>query len=702
MNSIVEASLKISTLIIAVTTSISVTCLAVTGQVILKEGRDYEGSIASRVGVSASRTVLAASTRISQERGPTNAALDTERPLPSAAEQALTASRASTDAALREAASATSGLSADRKIQATAALTNATRLLSAARQRVDALTAQPLAERRQDEMIGVVTDLIAIPPALDAALNATDDMAVTADSRLGSWLTMTRTATELRDFAGQIGSVFASALVGKRPMTAVEIGQYNRLSGQVDAQIRQVLLARSKIGDDAHVDERIRILQDKYVQGGRRLAAEIVEQSLAGRPSDLTGRDFVAQYVPAMASIVELRERLFDLVSDRIAQNIAAARLRLSIYLLSGLAVLAACAGVIVLCIRKVSRPIRRMALVMSRISDGDTEIRVPDTETKNEIGAMATAVQVFKDNLIRTRVLEAEAARARTAAEEQRKAAMRQMAAIFEGAVGSIIGMVSSSAAELQTTAGAMSAIAEQTSVQSGAAATAAEAAASNVTTVAAAAEELGTSVQEIGRQVDGSAKLAQSAAAEAGETAIFVEELSATVSRIGDVVGLISSIAGQTNLLALNATIEAARAGPAGRGFAVVASEVKALAEQTARATDEIAGQIARVQASTGQAVSAIGSITERIRELDGVAATIAAAVEEQGAATQEIVRNVAQAAAGTAEVTRNIAGAASAAEDTGAAALQVLDAASELSRQSEHLTGEVARFLHTVRAA
>ncbi|TXN06198.1 HAMP domain-containing protein [Methylobacterium sp. WL64] len=350
----------------------------------------------------------------------------------------------------------------------------------------------------------------------------------------------------------------------------------------------------------------------------------------------------------------------------------------------------------------RISRPIQRMTKIMSRLAGGDTGVTVPARDRHDEIGAMAAAVEVFKDNMIRTRALEVEAEQARAAAEEQRKAGMREIADSFEKAVGGIIGRVSSSATELQTTASALSAMAGQTSAQSGAVASAAEEAASNVNTVAAAAEELGSSVQEIGRQMDGSAKLAQSAVDEAGQTNALVHELSAAVARIGDVVGLISSIAGQTNLLALNATIEAARAGDAGRGFAVVASEVKALAEQTAKATDEIAGQIARVQGSTGQAVTAIGSITGRIQDISTVATSIAAAVEEQGAATQEIVRNVGQAAIGTGEVTSNIAGVAEAAEATGQSAAQVLGAASELSRQSERLTVEVSRFLNTVRAA
>ncbi|MFE1603291.1 methyl-accepting chemotaxis protein [Methylobacterium sp. ID0610] len=355
-----------------------------------------------------------------------------------------------------------------------------------------------------------------------------------------------------------------------------------------------------------------------------------------------------------------------------------------------------------VLIVRGVTRGIRSVVQPMQALASGNLVVNIPYQGEKTEIGVIADAVQVFKDGLIRMRALEEEAALARAGAEAQRKAAMRELADGLERAVGGIVGMVSASATELQATAQSMTATATETASQSVTVAAAAEEAASNVSTVAAAAEELGVSVQEIGRQVSGSATLAQAAAGEAEQTAAHVQELSAAVARIGDVVTIITSIASQTNLLALNATIEAARAGEAGRGFAVVASEVKQLASQTAKATEEIGGQIGRIQGSTTQAVSAIGSITARIREISAVATTIAAAVEEQGAATQEIVRNVAQAAAGTGEVTSNIAGVAGAAEETGAAASQVLGAASEMSRQSEQLSSEVGRFLATVRAA
>ncbi|MEE7505758.1 HAMP domain-containing methyl-accepting chemotaxis protein [Methylobacterium mesophilicum] len=366
---------------------------------------------------------------------------------------------------------------------------------------------------------------------------------------------------------------------------------------------------------------------------------------------------------------------------------------RYSLMLFSALGLLAGLLVAGFVTIAGITRPLGSLVGVLQRMARGEVDAEIREAARGDEIGAVGRAVEGIKAMVARKSAEEAEVKRrADEAAAAERKRTMIELADGFERAVGGIVGLVSSSATELQATAQQMTATAEETAAQSTSVAAAAEEASTNVNTVAAAAEELGSSVQEIGRQVQGSAHLAQAAVGEADQTAHLV----------GDMVGMISGIAGQTNLLALNATIEAARAGAAGRGFAVVATEVKALAEQTAKATEEIARQIGEVQGVTDQAVTAIGGITGRIREIDSVATSIAAAVEQQGAATQEIVRNVAQASAGTNEVTGNIAGVAQASEETGAAAGQVLSAASELSRQSEHLGAEVARFLATVRAA
>jgi methyl-accepting chemotaxis protein len=349
-----------------------------------------------------------------------------------------------------------------------------------------------------------------------------------------------------------------------------------------------------------------------------------------------------------------------------------------------------------------VSRPIGEITQAMSSLAGGNTSTSIPFSERGNEIGSMAKAVQVFKDNMIRSRELEQEAEASKKAAETARRHGLNEMADSFERAVGGIVQSVSDAAQRLQTAAQGLSNGAADTTHQSTIVAAASEEASANVRTVAAAAEELSGSVREISRQVSESSNMANRAVQEAEATTAQVSGLSEGAQKIGAIVDLINGIASQTNLLALNATIEAARAGEAGRGFAVVASEVKALAEQTSKATAEITNHIGGVQSATDQAANAIIGIGKTIDDINQIAATIAAAVEEQGAATEEIARNVDQAAQGTVEVTRNIAGVNKAAEESSVSARDVLTSATELSSQSERLRQEMQRFLATVRAA
>jgi methyl-accepting chemotaxis protein len=349
-----------------------------------------------------------------------------------------------------------------------------------------------------------------------------------------------------------------------------------------------------------------------------------------------------------------------------------------------------------------IARPIAQLKAVMAILAGHDLTAEIPGTERHDEVGEMARTVEVFKKNGIEVERLKAEQQAAEKRAAEQRKADMFKLADGFEAAVGEIVETVSSASTELEASAVTLTRTAEHAQEVTTAVAAASEEASTNVQSVASATEEMSSSVNEISRQVQASARMAGEAVDQARKTNDRVGELSKAAARIGDVVELINTIAGQTNLLALNATIEAARAGEAGRGFAVVASEVKALAEQTAKATGEIGQQIAGIQAATQESVGAIREISGTIEKLSEISSTIAAAVEEQGAATQEISRNVQQAAQGTQQVSSNITDVQRGASETGSASAQVLSAAQSLSGDSNRLKLEVGKFLSSVRAA
>ena len=351
---------------------------------------------------------------------------------------------------------------------------------------------------------------------------------------------------------------------------------------------------------------------------------------------------------------------------------------------------------------RSIASPIKAMTDAMGRLAKREMATEIAGRGRKDEVGAMAAAVQVFKDSMIKADQLAAEQERMKTTAATAQKAALNKMADAFEANVGQLVGLLAASSTEMEATAKSMAATADQTSQQSGTVAAAAEEAGTGIQTVAAAAEELSASIAEISRQVAQSARVTAKAVTDAQRTDGIVRALADGAQKIGDVVSLITNIAAQTNLLALNATIEAARAGDAGKGFAVVASEVKGLAQQTAKATEDIGAQIGQMQVATKEAVDAIRGITGTIEEVSSIATTIASAVEEQGAATSEIARNVQQTAQAAQEVTVNITGVNRAAGETGAAAAQVLSAAAELSQQSERLGAEVRDFVANVRAA
>ncbi|WP_288581928.1 HAMP domain-containing methyl-accepting chemotaxis protein, partial [uncultured Methylobacterium sp.] len=574
--------------------------------------------------------------------------------------------------------------------------------LVALRPRIDAA----LSRARSDREASILADATAAYGAILDGLSATTDAVDTAinspDPAMRAARLVKRAAWATRVAAGgaalrlQTGVADPASWSGADTLAAAED------RGRVDQTWAGVVDAVARV-PSGPIRAAFETAQARNFSTAAKDERRILAEALgAGRPVGVAIQDLRRRDTDNQATIVDLANVALDALVARaqvLADEARSTVIRIGAILAAALLL----SAIGLLCIvRGVLRPIRAMTRGMGELAAGRLDLPVPGLGRRDEIGAMAAAVQVFKDRMIQSRQIEVETAQARLSAEAQRLAGMREMADRFEATVGGVVGSVSSSAVQLQTTARSMSAAASRTADESGAASGGAREVSQHVGGVAEAAGRLGTSVAEIGQRASASADLARTATDEAGRTAALMQELNGAVAKIGDVVGIIATIASQTNLLALNATIEAARAGEAGRGFSVVAAEVKELASQTGRATEEIGGQIGRIQGATGQAVAAIGGIADRIREVSRMTSAIATAVDAQGAATRDIVDNASHAANGARVVTQTVDSVAGTAGETGVAADQVLAAASALSHQSEDLRQGVARFLEHVRAA
>lgn len=536
---------------------------------------------------------------------------------------------------------------------------------------------------------------------------------------LGSFaLTRIATLSDLLESVGTISLPSVEALGRLDAMAAklrnVEARQIVAPSIEETARLEQVVVAhqeefealRAQAGRLLSRDEERAAFRelgtrwDVYREVARRVL-EFTHQRQYDRAEELFGSEGQAAY-DQLSRAVEEMVRLNQVsvaAASSTGQRIASAS-----HMWVGVTIFTAALMTLVLAWianRDLGAPLRAMTAVMTRLANGEFTADVPAIDRHDEIGRMAQALLVFKEKLEHNQRLEAEAKEGDRRLAALRKAEMDRLADEFESSVMAIVEGLSTAAARMQSSARSLSAVAERSEQRTNAASVAAKHAAGNVQTVSIATSQLSGSIAEIGRQVERSARTSKDAVEEAQRVDSLVASLAEAAARIGDVVELINRIARQTNLLALNATIEAARAGDAGKGFAVVAGEVKNLANQTAKATDEIGAQIAAVQDATREAVSAIQSITGTIGQLNDIATAIASAVEEQGAATSEIARNIQEAAAGTGDVTQNVVGVGEATTATSDASREVLSAAEDLSGQAQHLREDVHGFIAKVRA-
>ncbi|GIK96457.1 MAG: methyl-accepting chemotaxis protein [Alphaproteobacteria bacterium] len=549
-----------------------------------------------------------------------------------------------------------------------------------------------LAEDWQEAATAMVEQYEAVSKELGDLIRLTDPV-------FAELIAIKDAAYVTRDAVG-LESTLIRSVLGAGILTDENRAKKFKLRGQAETGWEQVVQLVGRPGMwpalVAAYDAAAESLTGTYEERRAAIEAAIA----AGDAASVDRTAWEALNDEVLGDLVAVCMAALDITAAYAADSAGSAQARLFLHAGLLVALLLFGLGALQLIRKRVTLPIGRITQAMRQVSDGDLAIDVPYLDRRDEIGGMAATLDRFKNVLVAQRAGD-EAARAEADAKIQRAQALDSLIGGFEKSVADLVESLSSAATELQTSAQSMSATAEQTNQQSATVAHASAQASSNVQTAASAAEELSSSIGEISRQVAQANAVAGRAVEDAARTNQSVQGLSLSARAIGDVVKLIREIAEQTNLLALNATIEAARAGDAGKGFAVVASEVKALASQTAKATEEISAKIAEMQGATEESVAAIGSIVKVIEEIDQISTTIAAAVEEQTAATQEIARNVHQASAGTSEVSTNIAGVTAAASETGSAATQVLHAAGDLNRQSANLNQEVGQFIASVRA-
>ncbi len=650
---------------------------------------------------AAANSLIAGVYDVLLERLGTNNALLAEQPAGAEALRAIEKDRSGASAKISAALADLSVQEFPGKSALLGDLKAAIDLANGYRARADMAVKQPKAAREADTIKNLFASLSNVSGVSQKVWGAVLSNTSRHDAELGRLSNLRMLAWNLREIAGIERSHVAAAIASNSPISAGNLVAIGENRAQI-ALLWRLLQAGLNADEHPAITRGVQLAKDGYFAGFQPLADQMRKASAEGGRYPMSQQQWVETTTPQLLTLLEVMYGAGSASESYTAAAQQTALRSLIICLILLAMALAVFVTAILIVARSVVRPLKQLTGAMREIANGDLAKATPGQDRKDEIGDLARTVEIFRNNGIEMERMRAERTLTEQRAADHRKRELAKIADGFESAVGGIVETVSAAASQLEASASTLTSSAERARQLSTMVASASEEASTNVQSVASATEELSSSITEISRQVQQSARMANEAVGQARSTTERVGELSKAAARIGDVIDLITGIAAQTNLLALNATIEAARAGEAGRGFAVVASEVKALAEQTAKATGDIGQQIAGIQAATQESVGAIKGISGTIEQLSDIASAIAAAVEEQGATTREISRNVQQAAEGTHQVSSNVVDVQRGATENGSASSQVLAAAQSLANESKRLKLEVSSFLETVRAA